>query len=130
MGCLCIHVANPSRLLSEKIIIAQKEHCCCECGSQITKGEKFEKVAGIDPSKGFFCVKTCLPCRTIRREFFPCGWWYKDLRRMFISCMEFDYLGNRGYELARIKNLEEQCPGLFKNGEWIKLYSGNEYIGD
>lgn len=49
----------------ESVRIARKQHKCCECGSTIDPGEKYEHVKGLwyDDWEEF---KTCMTCANIR----------------------------------------------------------------
>ena len=44
--------------------VARKEHICCECGSIILKGEKYESFTGLWDE--FETYKTCSFCSTVR----------------------------------------------------------------
>lgn len=53
----------------EKVLLARKEHRCCECGDIINKGDKYEKVVG-KWEGDFIEYKTCLVCKEIRDRIF------------------------------------------------------------
>lgn len=69
---------------------ARKEHACSECGESIQPGEQYEHVTAMWDA-GINTFKTCSFCLKIRRDFFPCGWYYEGLRDLFQECMGFDY---------------------------------------
>jgi len=52
------------RLTRESFPVARKEHTCCECGSTVTKGEKYEKIDGLWDD--FETYKTCMFCSGVR----------------------------------------------------------------
>ena len=45
---------------------ARKNHMCCECGSIISPGEKYEKISGLWDE--FETHKTCLFCADVRDQ--------------------------------------------------------------
>jgi hypothetical protein len=69
---------------------ARKEHTCCECGEAILKGERYEHVTGCWDGH-WDTYRTCLPCAAIRRDFFPCGWYYGQMAEDFRECHGWDY---------------------------------------
>jgi hypothetical protein len=54
------------KFAKESFPIARKQHVCCECGSDIDKGEKYNKIKGFWDN--FQTFKTCLICSNIRHE--------------------------------------------------------------
>ena len=50
---------------NEDIVTARKRHRCCECGSTIAKGERYQSVSGMWEGE-FSHIKTCLPCAETR----------------------------------------------------------------
>ena len=45
----------------------QKQHICCECGSVIDPGEKYQRIKGVWDGD-FATFKTCEICKNIRFE--------------------------------------------------------------
>ena len=58
--------AEMPRLITETMPKARKKHICCECGSVITPGEKYEKISGLWDK--FETYKTCLFCAEVRQQ--------------------------------------------------------------
>jgi hypothetical protein len=71
--------------------IARKEHQCCECGTTIRPGQKYERTSGL--WDGDFCTfKICQNCKRIReslmalpgkRDCYEFGGLYEDMRNFF-----------------------------------------------
>lgn len=80
----------------KKIITARIEHVCCECGETIRKGQKYEHVRGFwDGSWATF--KTCIPCRSIRDEYF-CSWVYGGLSEAMSDVLDgMNYITGKFY---------------------------------
>jgi hypothetical protein len=43
---------------------------CCECGLQIERGERYQRLSGLFEGE-WFNYSTCQPCAKVRDEFFP-----------------------------------------------------------
>ena len=54
------------RLCTETFPKAKKSHTCCECGSTISPGEKYERIDGLWDD--FATFKTCWFCRDVREQ--------------------------------------------------------------
>jgi len=54
-------------MYNEEVVTARKPHRCCECGTQIAKGEQYESVSGMWDGR-FDRSKTCIPCMEIRKK--------------------------------------------------------------
>ena len=54
------------KLFQEKIVTARKQHTCCECGSEIDPGEKYQRCSGKWEDFGFDTFHTCIVCSRIR----------------------------------------------------------------
>jgi hypothetical protein len=83
----------------EEIVTARKPHRCCECGTTVAKGEKYESVSGMWDGQ-FDRIKTCIPCMEIRKKVcegisagncceLPT---FGDLRQYMLDAGEFDEL--------------------------------------
>ena len=86
---------------TEKERKARKPHKCCECGHEITVGEKYQYVSGIwdgEPDS----YKTCLSCVTLRGN----------------------YVCKAGYELA-FGELREGISNSF-----CRNYGAKDFLGD
>lgn len=64
--CYC-DFDNAPTFYSESCHTAKKQHTCCECGSSIDPGEKYEKAVGVWEGK-FLTFKTCEICQKIKNE--------------------------------------------------------------
>ena len=96
MECECfVEDFESPDFCEDKIVIAKKEHICCECRDTIKIGEQYETVRGLWSGK-FSTYKTCLPCRNIRETYCHCGYVFGDLRNTLFDCLEFDYTTNEG----------------------------------
>jgi hypothetical protein len=83
-----------TQVFNQKYVTAKKKHKCCECGSIINPGDKYEYVFMVcdnDPSTS----KTCMPCADIRRDIAPCAC-FGELRLEIQECLGFDYLEDPG----------------------------------
>jgi len=54
-------------LYTEKTPTARKAHICCECGSTINSGEKYELITGLWEGT-FETFKTCCFCADVRQS--------------------------------------------------------------
>jgi hypothetical protein len=89
--CCCIDVESdrPS-VLRQEVRLARQVHTCGECGDLIRPGDSYEYVTGL--WDGWWSTyRTCSFCLKIRRDFFPCGFYYERLRDDFRECMGWDY---------------------------------------
>lgn len=76
---MCCDFESPT-IFEEKHITARKSHVCCECGSTIDPGEKYQHCRGLwDGSWATY--KSCETCSSIR---------YKAM--VFHECMLFGEL--------------------------------------
>ena len=82
--------AEQPKLFSQQIKVARKQHNCCECGSSIEPGERYEYVSGLWED---FCVfKTCLFCVEVREDYNSRA--HEDERVPFEylwDCVGYDY---------------------------------------
>jgi len=84
-NCACVYTEcdNSATILSDKVVMARKDHKCYECRRVIKKGEQYEYVSGLCDGD-FFTHKTCTDCASIRGSFFCESWNYgqilEDLR--------------------------------------------------
>jgi hypothetical protein len=86
MKCVCDFDSgydSPS-VCTEKIVVARRDHVCCECGETIKKGEKYERVKGLwDGDWDTYC--TCIICSKIRDDY--CSTWvYGELWEQMRYC--------------------------------------------
>jgi hypothetical protein len=89
LDCACnIEVEHDSgpELFKQKIVMACKEHWCCECGELIIKGTEYEYVKGKWDGV-FIKYKTCLNCASLRNEFFT-SYMYTQLWEDFDGYLE------------------------------------------
>lgn len=77
------------KVYTEKIVTARKDYKCCECYGIILKGKRYHYFSGLWDY--FEIYRTCLPCHTIRTDFFD-AYLFGGLREYFLECMDFDYL--------------------------------------
>lgn len=89
-ACCCIDVDYPAELEDHTWRNARKEHKCGECGVAIAKGEHYE-YSTILFDGNWSHGKTCWFCVRIREDFFPCGYYYGELRNDFRDCNGWDY---------------------------------------
>ena len=78
--CTCEHLSDgegPS-VVRECIRKARKSHRCDECGGEIAPGSLYEHVTGCWDGR-WVTHKTCMICRQIRQDFFPCAFYYGEL---------------------------------------------------
>lgn len=54
-------------IFHKKVVIARKDHRCCECGGYIGRGFTYENISGIWDNK-WANFKTCIPCAYIREQ--------------------------------------------------------------
>lgn len=66
--CTCSCEAEGPEFWRESFPIARKSHVCCECGSIIDPGEKYNHLSGMWNDTGFETFKTCMTCFSIRLE--------------------------------------------------------------
>jgi len=90
-SCCCVYVDNTNEFHRREIRRARKCHKCCECGGQINIGEEYEYVAA-KSEDGFWDVKTCLLCASIRDDLCTCGYYYGELRETIANCLGTDYI--------------------------------------
>jgi len=64
--CVCGDYPQPD-FYSEKVVTGRKDHRCCECGTEISKGEKHESVSGKWEGE-MNTYRTCLPCVALRNR--------------------------------------------------------------
>lgn len=78
MECACIDVDIDLdctvEILSDKTVMAKKEHKCCECKRAIEPGEKYRNECLKFEGK-LERWKTCLDCLSVRREIF-CSFYF------------------------------------------------------
>lgn len=67
MLCECSCDCEGPILYNKKYHVAIKPHTCCECGSTIDPGERYERVDGLWDF-GFATYKTCAFCQSIRSK--------------------------------------------------------------
>ena len=91
-NCICIDVDEECRvhMLVEKTRRARTEHRCGECDETIAPGDLYLLECGT-LEREFFTYKTCARCANVRAEYFPCGWYWGELRRDFKDAHGFDY---------------------------------------
>jgi len=70
-------IDNPPQVIWPKIVKANKDHVCCECGKWIDKGSKYENVSGVWDGK-MDNFKTCLTCVKVRDTLYD-SYYYGEL---------------------------------------------------
>ncbi len=90
-----IYAGETPRIFTEPKPKARKNHMCCECGSTILPGQKYEKITGLWDN--FETYKTCSFCAEIRRK--ARGEFDMDYDEGFVfgelwECVGFDYACN------------------------------------
>ena len=102
-ACACIDDYDEPSVFSEKIVVARKQHTCCECSCPIKQGSKYENIDGC--WEGHWTNhKTCMVCRQIRSDFMQCGFIYTQLWEHLrdLDCEyddnegDFDWLDEKG----------------------------------
>lgn len=63
--CDCYDDGEYLQACHESYPIARKQHKCCECGSTIDTGEKYERIKGLWEGE-WVEFKTCMICSDIR----------------------------------------------------------------
>jgi hypothetical protein len=103
----------------DRVVTARKTHKCCECGTEIPRGARYELAEG--KSDVFWAEKTCLPCREIR-EAFVCGSF--EFGRLWESIEEemFPVWDTRGPIdcLAKLDSLDARELARAKYQEWVQ----------
>lgn len=72
-----VDIEEHNDFFKERIVVARKDHTCCECRNTIHPGEKYEYVFLVSDSKTY-TYKTCSLCFEIRNALF-CSWFYTML---------------------------------------------------
>jgi len=99
-ACICIDVdydGMPTLFRDTMVKAARKEHVCCECGEPIKVGESYERAEGLWEDS-WDTWKTCELCVRIRKDLFPCGFYYGQMREDILEYFEFDYVTGRWLE--------------------------------
>jgi len=87
MDCDCsCDIYDGPEFYDVKIVIARKQHECCECQGVINPGQKYERVTGRWEHE-FSTFKTCIPCRSIRLDYCSGGWYYGGLAETIYECL-------------------------------------------
>lgn len=55
--------AEPCEFYQRRVITSRKAYKCCECGREISKGEKYQN-ASMKAEGRFYIYKTCIHCHT------------------------------------------------------------------
>ena len=101
-SCICHYDAadyGPEVCTETIVKAARKEHVCIECQEPIPIGASYERVEGLWEGR-WETFKTCIPCMRIRKDMFPCGWIYGQMREDILGYLEFDYVTGRWLEEA------------------------------
>jgi hypothetical protein len=64
MSC-CYYSADLPKVFRSVEVVARKQHTCCECGRDITKGSTYENVTGLWDDF-WQTYKTCETCADLR----------------------------------------------------------------
>jgi hypothetical protein len=89
--CSCDpHDGCPSDVYEAAIRTARKAYHCCECGAEIARGQRYERVDALCDGS-WQHVTTCLTCRAIRRHYCPSNWVHGHLAEHISYCLGFDY---------------------------------------
>jgi hypothetical protein len=93
MECCCVDDGDFERASLERAEIrrARKAYVCGECDEEISRGERYEYYSGVWEG-AWVHYRTCLPCIGIRRDFFPCGYVWGQMREDFRECQGWDYV--------------------------------------
>lgn len=81
---------NGPTIYDSRLVVARRDHKCCECRQPIKKGEVYERVKGLwDGSWSNF--KTCLSCydvwqRIHHEEIDTCDYGHGSLRQLIVDC--------------------------------------------
>jgi hypothetical protein len=106
--CIDHDADHDNEFYVESIVIAKKQHKCCECGYTIHAGQRYQRVSG--KSYGhIWTAKTCAICYGIRRAF-VCGSWTFGLLWESIEESMFPIWETRGPIdcLAKLESVEER----------------------
>ena len=78
MECACIDmdIDDPVEILSDKMVVARKDHKCAECCETIPKGTTYRNETFIYEGMGYH--KTCLVCDSVRSKMF-CSFKYGEI---------------------------------------------------
>lgn len=77
--------------LEDKDVVARKNHKCFECGSTISRGDKYWFFKGVYDGN-VFTIKTCNDCRSMSR-LFKTGYEFGTLRESVSECIkEFGHI--------------------------------------
>ncbi len=83
---------------NKRLVVARKQHKCCECGEDILPGQQYEVVVGKWDGE-FSTYKTCSVCLELRTHFF-CTWVFGTLYEELIEELE-----EGGFSLGHMDNL-------------------------
>ena len=102
------------RLYTEDKVKSRKEHICCECGSEIPKGDEYVRITGIWDEE-WSCYKQCLGCHKVCEIMLSehvdelyLGWLWETISNIFYhyepEVMEYinTYLENGGKNKDRL----------------------------
>lgn len=88
-NCCCIDVYVLPHVYKQRVIAARKKHECCECGRDIRIGDLYERTFATYEGDAHIYT-TCLICRKIREDYFPCGYHHLGLAEELWECYEVE----------------------------------------
>jgi len=89
-GCLCDDSAcGMVEFYDRGVVIARKQHRCCECREMIPQGQQYEYARG-KADGSFYTAKTCLTCARIRDAYCCCE--HGALRELLWDALGVDYV--------------------------------------
>lgn len=97
ISCCCIDADDSCTLEHQVLRRARKRYTCGECDEPIEPGQRYERAKTLFDGSWSTHI-TCLPCVGIRRDFFPCGYYYGGMRQDFKDCLGWDYATEISYE--------------------------------
>lgn len=114
---------NPPEFYERSIVAARKEHHCCECGTVIVKGERYERVSG-KWEGDMETFKTCMPCVELRDAISDDGCFYYTHLADDVSQTNRDFIsdaralaGVDEFELRRSAAKRKPIAGAGSDGE-------------
>ena len=89
MECACslnMDVDDCATVLSDTVVVARKNHQCCECRHVIKPSEIYRREKTLYEGS-FETYKTCVNCDSIRREFVSGGWYWGEILEGLRECI-------------------------------------------
>lgn len=98
MGSCCYDDNEPAAVYEEQWRTARKQHKCCECAGEISKGSDYQFISMLQGGT-WYKYKTCEPCADLREslEYVDCPY-YEGLSECYTN-----WLRESPYAVPRVK---------------------------